>query len=282
MKAKIMEKNDYTLKILFEDVPSELLSGIRRAIMQEVPSMAIDSILVLENNSVLHDEVLAHRLGMIPLISDKALEKYESPEKCMECSTCENCYTRLYLEVSNEDKDELVVYSGDFRPEDPDVKPVYPNIPIVVLGKGQKIVIEAEVRLGRGKEHIKWSPVSIATLISVPEIHYDVREAIEEDLEKCLSCIRNYSEEIADEIKKNKKGKITLYQFKNTSILRFCEEKHCKNLIKIKYLDNKRILTIESTGSLKPEKIVFEAIKILEEKTRKMQSIIQKIEEETK
>jgi len=267
-----------TAEVRFTDVPLEMLSALRRIIIEEVPTMAVDSVLVLENNSVLHDEVLAHRLAMIPFRSEKALEKYGSPEKCADCPQCEGCYARAYLEVSNEDSDRKVVYAGDIRPEDPDVVPVIPEIPIIVLGRGQKISMELELRLGRGKEHIKWSPVSISTLLSVPQIEFDISKC--ESSSTCIECISSYSEELSKRILSVKKGAIKLEKFSNTSILRFCEEKACAKCIKINYLDNEKILRFESTGSLYPETILRLSLSILREKLESTRKILSKIESE--
>ncbi|MEM4044577.1 MAG: DNA-directed RNA polymerase subunit D, partial [Fervidicoccaceae archaeon] len=234
--------------------------------------------LVLENNSILHDEVLAHRLAMIPFHSEEAIEKYGSPEKCMECPQCEGCYTRAYLEVSNQDSEKKVVYARDIRLEDPQVYPAIPEIPIIVLGKGQKIAVELELRLGRGKEHIKWSPVSLSLLLSIPLVEYDLSYC--QDSTACLKCISSFSQELAEEISRKKKGEIKIENFSNTSILRFCEEKECRGCIKVNYLDNERILRLESTGSLSPQTIIRLSLSVLREKLKQFEDILNKIESE--
>ncbi|MFP3268955.1 MAG: DNA-directed RNA polymerase subunit D [Desulfurococcales archaeon] len=264
-----------TAEIRFLDVPTELLSALRRIIIEEVPTMAVDNVLVLENNSILHDEVLAHRLAMIPFYSEKAVEKYSSPEKCIECTQCEGCYTRAFLEVSNEDSDRRVVYAKDIRPEDPDVYPIIPDIPIIVLGKGQKISVELELRLGRGKEHIKWSPVSISVLLSVPLVEFDISAC--QNPEDCLKCVSSFSEELSRIISKKKKGELKLEKFSNTSVLRFCEDRPCKGCIKVNYLENERILRFESTGSLSPKTIIDLSLKTLREKLERVDRMMDEI-----
>ena len=270
-EAKILHRDDFNLSILFKNVPLHILSSIRRAIIQEVPTIAIDTLYILENNSVLHDEILAHRLGMVPFKSEKALEKYKPPEECTEGIDREKCYSRLYLEVRNNDKDELPVYSGDLRSEDPDIEPVSPRIPLVVLGKGQSVVLEAEVRLGRGKEHIKWSPVTISVLTSVPKLTRIKDEKISED---CRKCIEHFDKSILDQL--DKKVEIEIYNLKPTGLLRYCVEKKCGETLKLTYSDKKRILTIESTGSMDPIKIVYEAIKELSKKIEKIDTELDK------
>ncbi|HEW63662.1 DNA-directed RNA polymerase subunit D [Fervidicoccus fontis] len=278
MKIKPINIKENFLELYIEDAPQEVLTSLRRIIIEEVPTMAVDNVLILENNSVLHDEVLAHRLGMIPLYSDRALEKYRAPEECAECTNCENCFDILHLEVENKDEDKKVVYTGELKSEDPDIYPVFKDIPIVVLGKGQKIVLEAEARLGRGKEHIKWSPVSISALISVPEITFSFEQCEEQESNECLKCIGEFSEELAEKMMEMKKGKIELENFKNTSLLRFCEDKVCRKCMKINYLENKKILRVESTGSLSTKLIIEKALEILNKKAEAFEEVIKEME----
>jgi DNA-directed RNA polymerase subunit D len=137
---------------------------VRRFCISEVPSMAIDDIVILENSSVLYDEILAHRLGMIPLKTD--LERYVLPEKC-DCGSplgCQKCRVLLVLDASAKDKPRTVV-SGDLVSEDRDISPISANIPIVKLAVGQSVKLEAYARLGRGKEHAKWQPATAAVLM---------------------------------------------------------------------------------------------------------------------
>ncbi len=276
MNVEVIEREGLKLKLLFKDAPPHILAAARRAAIEYVPTMAVDYLLILENDSVLHDEVLAHRIGLIPLTSDKAVEKYKLPEECRE-EEQEKCTARLYLEARNEDSEEMVVYSGDLKPEDPDVRPVYDKIPIVILGRGQSVVAEVVARLGRGREHIKWSPVSVSVLVNVPIVNFDLTKASEDEVEDCLKCIENYNTELANEMKSKKKGSIKILKFKNTSLLRYCEEKACKGIVSVKYLDNERILYIESSGSLKPENIVKLAFKELVKKLDELEGKIKSL-----
>lgn len=279
MSVKILSKEGDRISILFKDIPTEVLSSIRRAAIEEVPTMAIDDVIIVKNNSVIHDEVLAHRLGMIPLRSKEALEKYNPPEMCAECVDCENCFAKLYImETVNTKEDKLVIYSGDIKSVDQDVVPVIKDIPIVVLGKGHSIEIEMNARLGRGKEHIKWSPVSVSVLLSVPQLVFDLSKCSENESSMCLSCIREYDEGLAEEISNKKKGEIKLYDFSNTSLLKYCESKHCSRCVKVNYLENERILKLESTGALPVEDIFRQAIKELVRKLDNLEKIFASIE----
>ena len=84
-KVKVLQETEDTIVLQLEGVDRSYANAVRRFCISEVPSMAIDDIVILENSSVLYDEILAHRLGMIPLRTD--LERYVLPEKCDCAST---------------------------------------------------------------------------------------------------------------------------------------------------------------------------------------------------
>jgi DNA-directed RNA polymerase subunit D len=128
-----------------------------------VPTFAIDDVVILENSSVMHDEAVAHRLGLIPLRTD--LKKFSLPEECSCKSTlgCTNCRVLLQLDAEANEKTKTVTTS-ELISEDEFVKPVSQDIPIIVLAPGQKIKFEAYARLGFGRDHAKWQPATIAVV----------------------------------------------------------------------------------------------------------------------
>lgn len=162
-KVKVLEESDEKVALQLEGVDRSYANAVRRFCLSEVPAMAIDDIVILENSSVLYDEILAHRLGMIPLKTD--LERYVLPERC-DCGTplgCQKCRVLLVLDAVAHEKPRTVL-SGDLVSEDREIKPVSPNIPIVKLATGQSVKLEAYARLGRAKEHAKWQPATVAVL----------------------------------------------------------------------------------------------------------------------
>lgn len=262
MNIKILEHTDRHVRLIVEEAPLALVNAIRRISIAEVPSMAIDYVYFIENNSPLYDEIIAHRLGLIPLTSEKALDKYAPPEVCRENEERPDCYARLYLEVEAGDSTK-VVYSGDMVSDDEDVKPVYDKIPIVVLGPGQKIAFEARARLGRGKEHAKWSPVSVATHKYVPKIIINTSKC---KLPECRKCI----EVCPKHILVAKDNKVVVENELECTLCRQCVRVCPENAIKVSWKPNTYIMYIESTGVLKPERIVLEAAKILREKAERL------------
>lgn len=159
----IIEQSDNGIAIKLKGVPRQYANALRRIALSEVPTMAIDDVVILDNSSVLHDEAVSHRLGLIPLHTES--DRFVMAHQCDCKSTlgCSKCRVLLYLDTSAEDKSRPVL-SGELKSDDDYVKPASPNIPIVVLAPGQKLKVEAYARLGTGKMHAKWQPVSVAVL----------------------------------------------------------------------------------------------------------------------
>ena len=145
-----ISKDSEKIAIKLKGVPLQYANALRRVCLNGVPVFAIDTVDIIENTSVLPDEGLAHRLGLIPLKTD--LTKYKESDKIL-----------LVLD-SGESGETRAVLSSELSSEDDTVKPVSDKIPIVQLAPGQRIKIECYARLGRGTEHAKWNASNISTL----------------------------------------------------------------------------------------------------------------------
>jgi DNA-directed RNA polymerase subunit D len=160
---KILERDNNHIVIEFSEIPRQYVNALRRLSISQVPTFAIDDVVILENSSVMHDEAIAHRLGLIPLRTD--LERFVLHHICDCKSTlgCSKCRVLLVLDAESQDKTKVVT-SEDLISEDDVVKPVNSEIPIVALAPGQKLKFEAYARLGTGKSHAKWQPTSVAVV----------------------------------------------------------------------------------------------------------------------
>ena len=74
------EKKKNKLSILLKDTDEVFANAIRRLILEEVPTLAVEDLEIKENNSALYDEFIGLRLGLIPLKTD--LKSYNLKEKC--------------------------------------------------------------------------------------------------------------------------------------------------------------------------------------------------------
>lgn len=159
----VIEKSSERIVVKFNNVPRQYVNSLRRLAISEVPTLAIDDVVMLENSSVMHDEAVAHRLGLIPLRTDPG--RFVMPHECDCKSTlgCSKCRVLLVLDSEASDKTKVVT-SGELVSEDELVKPVSKDIPIIVLAPNQKLKFEAYARLGTGKDHAKWQPTSAAVV----------------------------------------------------------------------------------------------------------------------
>lgn len=152
------------MSVKLKGVPLQYANALRRLCLNGVPVFAIDTVDIIENSSVLPDEGLAHRLGLIPLKTD--LTRFNEPSSC-ECKSetgCSNCKVMLVLDSGDSDVTKTI-FSNDLTSEDELVKPISDKIPIVQLAPGQRVKVECYARLGRGREHAKWNSSNVATLI---------------------------------------------------------------------------------------------------------------------
>lgn len=168
MEVNIIEADNSKVRVLLSGIDRVYANAVRRFALSEVPVMAIDDVVILENTSIVYDEVLAHRLGLIPIYTD--LTRYTLPEECG-CKSelgCPKCRVLFVLDATATDKPKTI-YSGELVSEDKETRPISPNIPIVRLAPGQKVKLEAYAKLGKGKNHAKWQPATVAVLRDVEE-----------------------------------------------------------------------------------------------------------------
>ncbi|MHA1596707.1 MAG: DNA-directed RNA polymerase subunit D [Candidatus Asgardarchaeia archaeon] len=255
MDVRIVDKDDFNITFIVTETDAAFVNALRRIMMAEVPIYAIEDVVIVENQSAFFDEIVAHRLGLIPLKMDVEnydyRQYYENPEEFQVVFTLEK-------EASD---GPITVYSGDLESEDPSIKPVYDNIPILKLGTGNRIVVEAYARLGIGKEHAKWQPVSSASYKYMPRIIINRDKC---DLcKRCVeACPRNILE-VRDDA-------LIIKNLLECNLCRSCEEVCEKDAIKVEWDKNQFIFKLESTGSLPPEKIVETASLILKDKAEKL------------
>ncbi len=160
---EVISKDNQKISVKLKGVPLQYANALRRICLNGIPIFAIDTIDIIENSSVLPDEGLAHRLGLIPLKTD--LSRFNEPSKC-DCqseSGCSNCRVMLVLDSGNSDVTRTI-FSDELSSEDDSIKPISDKISIVQLTQGQRIKVECYARLGRGTEHAKWNSANISTL----------------------------------------------------------------------------------------------------------------------
>jgi DNA-directed RNA polymerase subunit D len=155
MEVKLVENQEKKNRLIFslKGADTAYANTLRRIMGFEVPVMAIEDIEFRKNTSILYDEMISHRMGLIPLTTD--LKSYNMMSEC-KCkgAGCASCTVKLTLKATG----PCTVYSSDIKSKDPEVKPIDGKMPIVKLLEGQEIELEATAILGQGKNHSKWCP----------------------------------------------------------------------------------------------------------------------------
>ena len=160
---EVISKDSQKIAVKLKGIPLQYSNALRRVCLNGVPVFAIDTVDIIENTSVLPDEGLAHRLGLIPIKTD--LSRYNESSKC-DCQSetgCSNCKVMLVLDSGESDETKTVL-SNELSSEDDSIKPISDKIPVVQLAPGQRIKVECYARLGRGTEHAKWNSANVSML----------------------------------------------------------------------------------------------------------------------
>jgi DNA-directed RNA polymerase subunit D len=181
MDVRIVERGENEVQFVLTGVKTRFANALRRAMIAEVPKLAIDEVNIQENTSLLYDEQLALRLALIPL---KADPRDYGPEDRIS----------LTLQaVSPERAGSTMVYSKELISSDPGVEAAFKHIPIVKLISEerevgglksvarQRIALEAIARLGRGKEHAKWQPVTVCCYRELSDESNQLHFTVESD-----------------------------------------------------------------------------------------------------
>jgi DNA-directed RNA polymerase subunit D len=259
MKLEILELKDRKAKFVLSEVTPAFANSLRRAMVSDVPKMAIDYVDIYDNTSVLFDEMLSLRLGLIPLKTNP--DMYHRPQEC-ECkgAGCALCQVSLTLSAEG----PCVVHSRDLKSSDPETVPVDQNIPIVELKAGQKVVLTAVARLGDGKEHAKFQPVCASGYKNVPVI------TISEKCDLCKACI----DACPRGVFKADKGKLIANEPYKCSLCNLCTDACDTGAIKVDSQGDAFIFTVETDGSYTAHDIIARAMGSLKSRADQLNEIM--------
>ncbi|KAG4435361.1 hypothetical protein IFR05_009147 [Cadophora sp. M221] len=257
--VKITEVGTDHVDFELENVDLAFANSLRRVIMAEVPTMAIDLVEIEANTSVLADEFLAHRLGLIPLVS-KNIEDVNYTRDC-ECEQyCELCSVTLNLQARCTGTDIMKVYARDLVVDSRRANQWVGN-PVITDPEGQGTVIcklrqNQELRIkciakkGIAKEHAKWAPTSAVAFEYDPnnklrhtDLWYEADAASEWPKSK-----------YADWEEPEQEGEVFNYDA----------------------VPSKFYFEVESVGNLDPDAIIQQGIKVMQ---TKLASVIQELTE---
>jgi DNA-directed RNA polymerase subunit D len=130
---------------------AEFMNALRRAIIADLPSFAIDEIDVYENNSVFYNDYVANRAGLVPLTFD------------------EDAGDDVKVTLGLNAEGPAIVYSSELKSTDEKIRPFKESIPLVKLAENQRLRIEAVAVKGKGRTHAKFQ-CAVASYNQVPKL----------------------------------------------------------------------------------------------------------------
>ncbi|KAK6023682.1 RNA polymerase Rpb3/Rpb11 dimerization domain protein, partial [Ostertagia ostertagi] len=265
------------------NVEAPIANALRRVLLAEVPTMAIEKIYLYQNTSVIQDEVLCHRIGLLPLkvdprkflmptekvigINEHGVDCEEEPEPDptrnvvfninVTCTRNRNAPTtatephQLYHQSSIYSKRRLSGFHVEQQFADDPPRIVHDDILVAKLRPGQQIEANCHAVKGIGRDHAKFSPVATATYRLLPTIRLlgEVRG------EAAVRLQESFSEGV-----KSSRWLLTLDE-----ILVAGNVFRHDDLAPLVELGRKKdhfIFSVESTGALKSAELVVEACKI--------------------
>ncbi|TBU47282.1 RBP11-like subunits of RNA polymerase [Dichomitus squalens] len=189
VRIRDLKKN--SVNFVLENVDLSFANSFRRVMIADIPTVAIDMVEIETNTTVLPDEFIAHRLGMIPLVSTMCDEAMRYTRDCTCEVRCQYCAIELQLNVAcheanttmhitsnmlevvptnkpgsygsydtDDGGEELAKRVENFGhpigKDDPDVPPIL----ICKIRMGQELRVRCIAKKGIAKEHAKWSPCS--------------------------------------------------------------------------------------------------------------------------
>jgi DNA-directed RNA polymerase I and III subunit RPAC1 len=297
-----LTEEEMTFDMVGIDAP--LANAFRRILIAEVPTMAIEKVKLFQNTSILQDEILAHRLGLIPIQADPREFKFVSESK--DFTNNEENTTVFTLQAActrnsdvpdsapNEQKfNNSTVLAKDlvWVPQGRQAKKfaqhpigvVNGNIVVAKLRPGQSIEAELWVEKGLGQTHAKWSPVSTATYRLLPEI--EITKPIEgARAEKLVQTCPMDVFDIEDLGKGRKRAVVA--NVRNCTMCRECirdgeldegelrkgdKEANAKankfaDSIELRRVRDHFLFSIESVGMYSPQDLLREAVRVLKQK----------------
>ncbi|TBU40857.1 insert subdomain of RNA polymerase alpha subunit [Dichomitus squalens] len=275
LKVSVKRLSQRSVEFDLVGVDAAIANAFRRILIAEVPTIAIEDVFVFNNTSVIHDEILAQRIGLIPLNVDPRLFDFRPPGGIpMDRNTlvfklnvtCERAKKGSSSPYINE-----YVKSGDlvWEPQGEQAtvfasRPPAATNPDIVLAKlrpGQVIEMELHAIKGVGKEHAKWSPVATATYRLHPLVLLNPSKPVPpEHAQKFAKCFSPGVVEVsaAGEVSINER-----YLRTETMSREALRHKEFEGCVELKRIRDWFIFQVESEGPYTPESLLPESIKVM-------------------
>ncbi|AET39437.1 DNA-directed RNA polymerase II core subunit RPB3 Ecym_4382 [Eremothecium cymbalariae DBVPG len=262
-QVKIREATKDNVDFILSNVDLSLANSLRRIMIAEIPTLAIDSVEIETNTSVLADEFISHRLGLIPLQS-KDIDQLVYCRDCYCEDHCDRCSVVLTLQAVGESESTTNVYAKDLQIVSdlggknighPIIQDKEANgILVCKLRKGQELRLKCVAKKGISKEHAKWSPAAAI------EFEYDPWNKL----------------------------KHTDYWFEQDATSEWPHSKNCEfedplnddDVFDYSAKPNIFYINVESVGSITSDQVVIRGIKTLQDKVADILFSLKKMDQD--
>lgn len=190
MSSSIVFKNksDYLMKFNTKNIPLSMINGLRRIIYSDIETYCFGNFNFIQNNTILHDEYIGHRISLIPIMRQDDFDEKEIDD------------LEFTLDIENNSTEHLNVYTDDIKCNK-EFTNIPKRVPITILKPNEKINIKFSLVYGNGKEHAKFIPVSVAVFRNIADIIIDEKKELDD--EEIDFIVNSCPKKI---IKKNKKN----------------------------------------------------------------------------
>jgi DNA-directed RNA polymerase subunit D len=282
MELKVAEHSESSMRFELEGTDPVLANALRRTLVADVPKMAIEDVEFhlgpirgedgreFESVTPLFDEMVAHRLGLIPIPTD--LDLYNPRPTCPSCDGegCPNC-TIIY---SINKRGPAMVTSSDLEPiGDPKLKPSEPPIPIVQLGDGQAMLVYATAILGSGREHAKWQGTTAIGYRYHPVVTVDNKKMEPQKFPVDICPV---------DILKEQDGKIVVEGEEKCTLCNSCVEvadaQDWRGAFKVRGDPGRILFTFETDGAISAARTLDAALGILDQRFAELAERVEALE----
>lgn len=316
-KIEILSLFPHELRFILSDTDVSVANSLRRIMIAEVPTLAIDLVEFQENSTVLDEEYIAHRLGLIPIRfqardnnrGNDCSGHFISHRECTCDNGCNRCNVEFMLDVdfdvANKGRPEseqmlpITVTSKDLVSNNEFVMAAHflnveeqeeahdEGISIVKLGPGQKLRFTATARMGISKEHAKWCPVAVSTYRFWPIITINEEQMATLSMEQKQELVDVCPDRVLelDEVT----GQVRAVE-NAVEVATFTEDIMYKqrslkrrpedeDFVTITQSTNRFIFTVESTGAMDCEDILMSSLKVLKNKLYNLAEEVDKLKD---
>ena len=280
MKIEKLDLSEKRAEMIISDVEPHLINAFRRTLIVDVPKMALDKVEIhlgaisddkgktYESTTPLFDEIISHRLGMVPVPTDSEALLNGHLKRQDECDCagagCPNCQIMYSLNK----RGPATVYSEDLEPlGDEKLRPIDKKIPIVKLTEDEGILIYAIAHLGTGSDNARWQAVHAAGYRPIPEITIDQKK-VKDPERVAANCPR-------DVFSISKKA-LKVQNPEDCILCRTCEHEDIggKDAIKVNADTTRYRFKFETDGSVDPKTAIIYALNVLDAKYNEFQETL--------